>query len=93
MPGESSTSKRRRLVKYPIMGEKATLMREKNNVLTFAVDMVASKSEIKEEVESSYKVKVVKVNTLITPKGIKKAHVKLDKQHSAETVISHFGIG
>lgn len=48
---------------------------ESENKLVFIVDKKATKAEIKEELESLFKVKVVKVNTLIGPDAKKKAYV------------------
>jgi len=75
-----------------MMGEKATMLREKENILTFIVDKKSNKKEIKEAIESLYNIKVLSVNTVITTSGKKKAHIKLDPKHSAEEIISHFGI-
>ena len=77
---------------YPLMGEKATILREKENKLTFIVNKKSTKQEIKEAVENLYSVKTVGVNVILTPKGKKKAHVKLDPEFSAEEVASHFGV-
>ncbi|MBN2014568.1 MAG: 50S ribosomal protein L23 [Candidatus Altiarchaeota archaeon] len=77
---------------YPLMGEKATLLREKENKLTFIVSRDATIKDVKEAVEALYKVKVVGVNTMVTSKGLKKAHIRLDPKHSAEEIASHFGV-
>jgi large subunit ribosomal protein L23 len=77
---------------YPIMGEKATLLREKENKLTFIVDKAATRDDVKKAVESLYNVRVLKTNIIITKKGKKKAHVKLDPKYSAEEMASHFGV-
>ncbi|MFN3527686.1 MAG: 50S ribosomal protein L23 [Candidatus Altarchaeaceae archaeon] len=75
---------------YPLMGEKATNLREKNNVLTFIVDPKATKKQIKEEIENVYRLKVEKVNTLIV-NGKKKAYVKIAPEFSAVDIASKFG--
>lgn len=77
---------------YPLMGEKATSLREKENRLTFIVEKKSSKKEIKEAVESLYSVEVLAVNTMITLEGKKKAHVKLSSKYSADEIASRFGI-
>ncbi|MBD3261826.1 MAG: 50S ribosomal protein L23 [Candidatus Altiarchaeales archaeon] len=77
---------------FPLMGEKATLLREKTNSLTFAVNPKATKSDIKNAVESLFNVEVEKVNTMKTLKGRKKAHVKLTEKYFAEEVASHMGV-
>ncbi|RLI92872.1 MAG: 50S ribosomal protein L23 [Candidatus Altiarchaeales archaeon] len=77
---------------YPLMGEKATILREKENKLTFIVNKDATRDDVKKAVESLYNVKVLKTNIMITTKGKKKAHVKLDPKYSAEEIASHFGV-
>ncbi|RLI89733.1 MAG: 50S ribosomal protein L23 [Candidatus Altiarchaeales archaeon] len=77
---------------YPLMGEKATILREKENKLTFIVNKDATRDDVKKAVESLYNVKVLKTNIMITTKGRKKAHVKLDPKYSAEEIASHFGV-
>jgi len=76
---------------YPLMGEKVTNLREKNNTLSFVVHKNATKKQIKEEMENIYRVKVKKVNTLIV-NGKKKAHVKLEPEFSAVDIASRFGV-
>lgn len=77
---------------YPLMGEKATILREKENKLTFIVNKKATKKDIREAVEKLYNVKVVKVTSLITPQGKKKALIKLSGEVSSEEVASKFGM-
>lgn len=81
-----------KILLYPLMGEKATLLREKENKLTFIVSRDSTRKEVKEAVEALYNVKVVQINTMVTSNGEKKAHVRLDPKHSAEEVASHFGV-
>ncbi len=72
--------------------EKAHQLRLKNNVLTFIVDRRATKRDIREAVEKLYNVKVLKVNTLITPRGEKKAYVKLAPEYDAEDIAARIGV-
>ena len=76
---------------YPMMGEKATLMRDKN-ILTFIVNKNARKKDVKKAVEETYKVKVASVNVINTTEGTKKAHVKLDPKYSAEEIVTKLGV-
>jgi ribosomal protein uL23 len=62
------------------------------NALVFIVDRRATKHQIKHAFESLYKVNVVKVNTLITPQGKKKAFIKLSRDHSALDLATEVGI-
>ena len=80
-----------KVLKYPLMGEKATFLRAQNK-LTFIVDKNASKKEIKEAIETIYNVKPVKITTMITVEGLKKTHITLDASYSAEEIASHFGV-
>ncbi len=76
----------------PVITEKALDKIERNNALTFIVDIKATKKDIKRAVEEIFKVKVEKVNTLITPQGEKKAYVKLKPEYKAEEVATRLGI-
>lgn len=54
-----------RIVKYPLITEKSTILREEENKYTFRVDKRANKIEIKRAVEAIFPdVEVVAVNTL-----------------------------
>jgi len=75
------------VILYPLMGEKAVNLREKNNALLFAVDIKATKEQIKKELEKDYKIKVIKVNTIIIH-GVKKAYAKLMPEYSAVDIAS-----
>ncbi len=77
---------------YPLVGEKATTMRELENRLTFIVNKTASKKQVKDAIEKLYNVEVKSVNTMITTTGHKKAHIRLTDKYSAEEIASHFGV-
>jgi ribosomal protein L23 len=62
------------------------------NALVFIVDRRATKHEIKQAFETLYKVKIVKINTLITPQGKKKAFLKLSTDYSALDLATEVGI-
>jgi len=74
------------------MSEKATRLLEEQNTLTLIVRREATKPDIKRAVEVIYGVKVEKVRTLITPKGEKKAYVRLAKEYSASELASQLGL-
>ncbi len=76
----------------PLQTEKAIRLIEEHNTLTFIVDRKATKHDIKRAVEKLFDVKVAKVNTLITPRGEKKAYVKLAEGYSAAEVAARLGI-
>ena len=74
------------------MSEKALRLIEEENTLTLIVRRDATKPEIKKAVEEVYKVKVAAVRTLITPRGEKKAYVKLAKEHEASELATRLGL-
>ena len=80
------------IIKYPFITEKATLSMEKHNTLQFLVGREARKEQISKAVEKMYNVKVIKVQTMITPRGEKKALVTLSPENSAEEIASRLGI-
>jgi large subunit ribosomal protein L23 len=80
------------VVLYPLMTESASLMVEKENKLTFVVNLKASKIDVKRAVEELYEVKVERVNTQVTPTGEKKAFVKLHPDYRAADVAIKLGI-
>ena len=80
------------VIKYPFITEKATLSMEKNNTLQFLVGRQARKEQIKDAVQEMYNVKVVKVTTMLTPRGQKKALGTLAPENSAEEIASRLGI-
>jgi large subunit ribosomal protein L23 len=73
-------------IMYPITTEKAIGLVELQNTIQFVVDMKATKPEIKKEVEETFSVKVQSVNTYVTPKGEKRAYVKLKKEFKADDI-------
>ncbi|MFP3144666.1 MAG: 50S ribosomal protein L23 [Caldisphaera sp.] len=75
-----------------VMSEKASRLMEESNTLTFIVARDANKQKIKEAIENLYNVKVESVNTLITPRGEKKAMVKLSKEYKAADIATKFGL-
>jgi large subunit ribosomal protein L23 len=77
---------------YPLMTESASLMVEKDNKLIFIVNPKSSKSDVKRAVEELYDVEVVKVTVQLTPRGEKKAFVKLDTKFRASDVAIKLGI-
>lgn len=79
------------LIKCFLVTEKSVAELE-NNVITAIVDTRARKKEIAREMERLFEVEVERVNTLITPKGEKKAYIKLKPDYSAEEVLSKLGI-
>lgn len=80
------------IILAPIATEATFRLTEEQNKLTFIVNRSANKNLIKEAIEKLFKVKVAKVNTLITIDGKKKAYVKLDDSSSALDIATDFGL-
>ena len=75
----------------PIVTEKAVMMIESQNVLTFSTDKNRTRDEIKKEIEELFEIKIEKIRTLI--KGNKKyAYVKLKKEFPAIDIATKLGI-
>lgn len=80
------------IIKYPLTTEKAVKLMESENKLLFVVDLKSTKKEIKEGIEKLFKVKVVRVNTLITSDGEKRAYITLSKENPAMDIITQLGL-
>ena len=75
----------------PIVTEKAIMLIESQNVLTFETDRAMLKPNIKKEIEDLFGVKVDKIRVLI--KGNRKnAYVKLKKEFPAIDVATKLGL-
>lgn len=75
----------------PIVTEKAVMMIELDNVLTFSTGMTWTKEDIKKEVEEIFEVEVSKVRTMIK-KNKKYAYVKLKSKFPAIDVATKLGL-
>lgn len=80
------------IIKYPLSTEKAIRLMEAENKLIFVVSMKSKKPEIKKAIEDMFKVKVLKVSTLITPAGKKRAYVKLSPDNPALDIATDLGL-
>jgi len=65
---------------------------EDSNTLVFIVDIKANKRQIKAAVRELYSIECEKVNTLITPRGLKKSYVRLSKDYDALDVANRVGV-
>ncbi|MFX1377774.1 MAG: 50S ribosomal protein L23 [Promethearchaeota archaeon] len=81
-----------KIIEKPLITEKTFDLIEKENKLVFIVKRKANKNQIKKAIEKLHNVKVIKVNTMITPKGEKKAFVKLHPEYSAQDIAIDLGI-
>ena len=81
-----------KIIKKPLITEKTFDLIERENKLVFLVERTSNKNQIKKAIEKIHNVKVIKVNIVITPKGEKKAFVKLHPDHSAQDIAIDLGI-
>lgn len=75
----------------PVVTEKAVMMIEAENVLTFQIDRKMSKEEVRKEFETIFNVKVEKIRTLVR-KGKKFSYIKLKKEFPAIDIATKLGI-
>jgi len=81
-----------KVIKRPLITEKTFDLIERENKLVFVVDRKANKSQIKRAIEKIHNVKVLKINTLITSRGEKKAFIKLHPDNSAQDIAIDLGV-
>jgi len=81
-----------KIIKRPVQSEKALMLIDKQNTLTFIVNIKANKHDIKRAVETLFNVEVESVRTLIMPKGEKKAYVKLKPEYKATEIATKLGL-
>ena len=81
-----------RIIKYPLTTEKAVRLMEAENKLIFVVSLKSNKKQVKDAIESLFKVKVLKINTLVSPDGLKKAYIKLSAETPAIDVATQLGL-
>ena len=81
-----------KIIKYPLLTEKAVGLIEAQNKIVFIVDRSATKKQIAKAVEKLFEVKVEEVRTLIDRKGRKKAYVKLSKEYKASDIATRLGM-
>ena len=75
----------------PLTTEKAVMLIESRNVLTFKTEKERTKTEIKKEVEELFDVKVERIRTLIR-NNKKYAYVKLKKEFPAIDLATKLGM-
>jgi large subunit ribosomal protein L23 len=81
-----------KILKHPLATEKAVRLMEAENKLVFIVDRKSTKAQIKEAIEKTFKVQVLKVNTMISHKGMKKAYILLSAETPAIDVATQLGL-
>ena len=81
-----------KVLKYPLSTEKAVREMEAANTLLFIVSDRANKKQVKWAIEKEFGVKVLDVRTLVSPKGLKKAYIKLHPNTPAVDVTTKLGM-
>ncbi len=77
---------------HPIVSEKAMVILENVNQLSFICEKESRKEDIKEDLEKTFGKKIVAVNTMMTTKGTKKAIITFEEDNAAEEILSQLGI-
>ncbi len=80
------------VIKHPLSTEKSIRLMESENKLIFVVSEKATKSDIKQALESIFKVKVDRVNTFNSNTGEKRAYVRFNKQFPAIDIATQMGM-
>ncbi len=80
------------VILHPIITEVSSRILEAENKIVFAVSLKSSREDIRRAVEELYEVKVDKVTTVITAKGVKKAFVKLHPDYKAVDIAIKLGV-
>ena len=75
----------------PIVTEKAVMMIEAQNTLTFETSKIKSKEDIKKEFEEVFNAKVQKIRTLVK-ENKKYAYIKLKKEFPAIDIATKLGL-
>ncbi|MFW6283565.1 MAG: 50S ribosomal protein L23 [Minisyncoccales bacterium] len=75
----------------PIATEKAVMKIETENVMTFLVEEIKTKEDIKKEIEELFNVKIDKIRTQVRDNK-KIAYVKLNKKNPAIDLATKLGM-
>ena len=79
------------MIHYPLTTETALKKIQSGNTIVFMVDQMSNKNKIKNTLKKIYKIKIQKVNTLISTNGKKKVFVKLSPDFDALDVANKIG--
>jgi large subunit ribosomal protein L23Ae len=80
------------IIRYGLSNENVAKLIERDNTLVFICDYRATKPQIKSAVVELYGADVLKVRTLNTPKGEKKAYIRLKGEGEALRIANKAGI-
>jgi len=80
------------IILHPLSTEKSIRLLEAENKLVFAVHPKAERKQVKEALEKMFKIKILKVNLMTSPRGDKKAYVKLSPEFQAIDIATDLGL-
>lgn len=81
-----------KVIKHPLSTEKSIRLMESENKLVFVIDRKAKKSDVKKAIEELFKMKVEKVNVLVTSRGEKRAYIKFSAETPAIDLATQLGM-
>jgi len=81
------------IIVRPVVTEKANKALMASNKVTFEVNPDANKSEIKKAIETLFKVKVLKVNTVTLPGKVRRFGAKESRQSNWKKAIATLKAG
>jgi large subunit ribosomal protein L23 len=79
-------------IKHPHVTEKTVDKMDFDNKMVFICHTDAAKDEITAEVEQQFDLEITDINTMVTPRGEKKAEVTLTDDYDAQEVASRIGV-
>lgn len=77
---------------HPLVTEKAMVLLENSNQLSFIVRKEATKASVEAAMEKNFGKKIASIRTLMTNKGAKKAIITFEEKNAAEEILSQLGI-
>ena len=81
-----------KVILYPMMTEKAISLIESQNTISFVVEPLSTKDDVKAAVEKLYNVKVASIRSCVMPRGKKKVYVKLREDFKASDLAIKLGL-
>lgn len=81
------------IIRKPIITEKSTIQKEKDNQLTFEVDRKANRVEIRRSVERIFNVRVTKVRTIQMKGKVKRVGRTLGKRRDWKKAVVTLAAG
>jgi large subunit ribosomal protein L23 len=80
------------VIKHPLSTEKSIRLMESENKLLFVVDLDATKTDVKRDIEDLFDCTVEDVKTLVNMKGEKRAYVRFGEETPAIDIATRMGL-